>query len=270
MVWLLLLLSLCGLAHAQVDQGAITGVVQDSSGAAIPNARVTLTNPETGLALQRQANESGVYVFSPVKIGDYTLSASAPGFSTTKHENLHVDIQQRLDVDLKLQLGSASETVTVTTGAPLLETQEAAVGQVISTETINNTPLNGRNWVYIAQLTAGVAPPFGGTRGSGTGDFVANGQRAEQNNFVLDGVDIAGWPPYRVSQSGLGLVPENRGIFGLLSVEENLSIARRRGSPWSLNDIYEIFPRLEERRRNGGSQLSGGEQQMLSIARTPR
>jgi len=60
---------------------------------------------------------------------------------------------------------------------------------VISTDTINNTPLNGRNWVYIAQLTAGVAPPFGNTRGSGTGDFVANGQRAEQNNFILDGVD---------------------------------------------------------------------------------
>jgi hypothetical protein len=188
-VWLLLLLPLCGLAHAQVDQGAITGVVQDSSGAAIPNAKVTLASPETGLALQRQTNESGVYVFSPIKIGTYTLSASAPGFSTTKEANLHVDIQQRLNVDLKLQPGAASETVTVTTGAPLLETQEAAVGQVISTETINNTPLNGRNWVYIAQLTAGVAPPFGNTRGSGTGDFVANGQRAEQNNFVLDGVD---------------------------------------------------------------------------------
>ena len=89
----------------------------------------------------------------------------------------------------------------------------------------------------------------------------------KRGRVVLDGVDIAGWPPYRVSQRGLGLVPENRGIFCLLSVEENLSIARRRGSPWSLNDIYKIFPRLEERRRNGGSQLSGGEQQMLSIAR---
>ena len=63
------------------------------------------------------------------------------------------------------------------------------MGQVISTQTINDTPLNGRNWVYIAQLTAGVTPPFGDTRGSGTGDFIANGQSAEQNNFILDGVD---------------------------------------------------------------------------------
>jgi len=185
----LLLFPLCVAAHAQVDQGAITGTVHDPSGAVIPNALVTLTSTDSGLALQRPSNASGVYIFSPVKIGNYTLSASAPGFATTTRRNLHLDLQQRLDVDLPLQPGATSQTVTVTTAAPLLQTQQAAVGQVIDTQTINNTPLNGRNWVYIAQLTAGVAPPFGNTRGSGTGDFVANGQRAEQNNFILDGVD---------------------------------------------------------------------------------
>jgi hypothetical protein len=183
-------LLLVGVAlHAQVDQGAITGVVQDSSGAAITDAHVTLTDIDTGLILERDTNASGVYVFAPVKIGNYQLSATAPGFQTTTQPNLHLDIQQRLNVDLKLQPGAVSETVTVSGQAPLLQTQESSVGQVISTDTINETPLNGRNWVYIAQLTAGVAPPFGNTRGSGTGDFVANGQRAEQNNFVLDGVD---------------------------------------------------------------------------------
>ncbi|HSY12582.1 MAG TPA: TonB-dependent receptor, partial [Verrucomicrobiae bacterium] len=88
-----------------------------------------------------------------------------------------------------LKPGAVSETVTVTTAAPLLQTGDGSVQQVISASTIDNTPLNGRNFVYIAQLTAGVAPPFGNTRGSGSGDFVANGQRAEQNNFILDGVD---------------------------------------------------------------------------------
>ena len=88
-----------------------------------------------------------------------------------------------------------------------------------------------------------------------------------RGRVAFNGVDIAGWAPYRIAQSGLGLVPENRGIFGRLTVEENLRIAQRRGSPWSLANVYEIFPRLEERRRNGGGQLSGGEQQMLSIAR---
>ena len=175
--------------YAQVDQGTITGVVQDQSGAVVPKAKVTLTDADTGLVLERNSNESGVYVFSPVKIGNYKVSATAPGFQTTDRPNVHLDAEQRLNIVLTLVPGAVSQTVTVNDAAPLLETQSGAVGQVISTEVINNTPLNGRNWVYIAQLTAGVAPPFGNTRGSGSGDFVANGQRAEQNNFILDGVD---------------------------------------------------------------------------------
>ncbi|MGB6133355.1 MAG: TonB-dependent receptor [Acidobacteriaceae bacterium] len=174
---------------AQTDQGAITGVVQDASGAVIPNAEITVRDIDTGLVLRGKSNGSGVYVFSPLKIGDYTVSVEAQGFKTVIHENLHLNIQQRLDVNFTLPTGVISQTVTVTSAAPLLQTQQAAVGQVVSTRTINNTPLNGRNWVYIAQLTAGVAPPFGNTRGSGSGDFVANGQRAEQNDFILDGVD---------------------------------------------------------------------------------
>jgi outer membrane receptor protein involved in Fe transport len=176
-------------AIAQVDQGAITGTVQDSTGAIVPAAKVTVKNIDTGLILEHTSNGSGVYVFSPLKIGNYTVSATAPGFQTTKQENIHLDAQQRLNVVLSLRTGAVSETVTVTDAPPLLETQTSNVAQVISSETINNTPLNGRNFVYIAQLTAGVAPPLGNTRGSGTGDFVANGQRAEQNNFILDGVD---------------------------------------------------------------------------------
>lgn len=84
---------------------------------------------------------------------------------------------------------------------------------------------------------------------------------------TFGGAEIAGWAPHRIAKAGLCLVPEDRGIFGLLTVEENLRIAVRKGSPWSIRDVYRIFPRLEERRRNGGAQLSGGEQQMLSIAR---
>ncbi len=104
-------------------------------------------------------------------------------------ENIHLDAEQRLNIGITLKAGAVTETVTVSDAPPLLDTQTSSVAQVISSETINNTPLNGRNFVYIAQLSAGVAPPFGNTRGAGTGDFVANGQRASQNNFILDGVD---------------------------------------------------------------------------------
>ncbi|WP_354683444.1 ABC transporter ATP-binding protein [Cupriavidus necator] len=84
---------------------------------------------------------------------------------------------------------------------------------------------------------------------------------------VFRGKDVAGMPPHRIAAEGLCFVPEHRGIFKLLTVEENLKLAARRESPWQLDDVYRIFPRLRERRGNGGAQLSGGEQQMLAIGR---
>ncbi len=179
-------------AFGQVDQGAITGVVTDTTGALIPGANIRLTASDTGLTLQTRSNQSGNYTFSPLKIGDYSVSVSVNGFQTLTRQNLHVDAQQRLEVDLRLTPGKVSQTITVTSAAPLLQTETSAVGQTIDTKTINNTPLNGRNWVYIAQLTAGTVSAsanMGSSRAAGTGDFQANGQRAEQNNFILDGVD---------------------------------------------------------------------------------
>ncbi len=88
-----------------------------------------------------------------------------------------------------------------------------------------------------------------------------------QGNILFMGNNVAGWPPYRIATLGVCLVPEGRGIFKLLSVEENLKMAARKDSPWQLTDIYAMFPRLKERRKNSGAQLSGGEQQMLAIGR---
>jgi hypothetical protein len=196
MIWTFLFsLGFCcvftGMALAQVDQGAINGVVKDTAGAVVPYALVTLTNTDTNFALQGKTDARGQYSFSPIKIGHYTLSATAPKFATTTQENITVNIQDVLNIGLTLRPGGVTENVTVTTAPPMLQSENASVGQVVDTETINNTPLNGRNWVYIAQFTAGVAPGIaaGGAPGAGTGDFSANGQRTLQNNFILDGVD---------------------------------------------------------------------------------
>src|SRR6202035_466875 len=93
---------------AQTDQGAITGVVQDSTGAVIPNAQVTATNIDTGLSLETRSNSSGVFVFSPLKIGNYTVSVSSTGFQTVSRENLHLDIQQRLNLNFALPAGAVT------------------------------------------------------------------------------------------------------------------------------------------------------------------
>ncbi len=88
-----------------------------------------------------------------------------------------------------------------------------------------------------------------------------------QGSIRFCGQPIQGLPPHLIANRGICLVPENRGIFKLLTVEENLMLAQRKRSPWQLDDVYRIFPRLKERRENGGAQLSGGEQQMLAIGR---
>lgn len=177
-----------GLLLGQADQGSITGIVQDNSGAVIPRASVALTSIDTGLVLKTKADTNGIYTFSPIKIGNYSISAEAPGFAVTRQENIHLNAQERLNVVLTLKPGSVSQSVTVSAAPPLLQTESGSVGQTMSTRTINNMPLNGRNAVYVAQLAPGVVQGVGG-RGAGTGDFTANGQRPTENNFILDGID---------------------------------------------------------------------------------
>ncbi len=176
-------------ASAQfLDQGAITGTVQDQTGAVIAGATVTLQSPDTGFKRVSKADASGVYVFSPIKIGIYTITTSAPGFQNAVQENITVSLGQRINVSPRLKPGGVDQTVTVTEAPPLLQSQDSSTGQTFSSQQINDTPLNGRNIVYLAQLAPGVVPSKG-SRANGTGDFDANGMRAEQNNFVLDGVD---------------------------------------------------------------------------------
>ena len=175
-------------AWAQVDQGTITGVVADASGGVIPNADVTITNVDTGFTASDHTDGRGVYTFSPIKIGTYTVKASAPGFSATQQDKVELHVGERIGVDISLRTGGVNEVVEVTAAVPLLQTEDGSTGQVVSAQTIVDTPLNGRNFVFIAQLAAGIAPA-NGSRGQGKGDFNANGQRAEQNNFILDGVD---------------------------------------------------------------------------------
>jgi hypothetical protein len=161
----------------QVDQGAISGTVQDSSGAVVPGAEVTITDLATGLQLTRKTDSSGFYVFTPIKIGHYSLAVSAAGFETAKREDIQVDVSQRVAVNMTLKPGAATETVTVTS-TPVLQTEDASTGQVFSTQVINDTPLDGRNYVFIAQLTTGVAAPNQGFRQvAGAGDFTSNGNR---------------------------------------------------------------------------------------------
>jgi Carboxypeptidase regulatory-like domain/TonB dependent receptor/TonB-dependent Receptor Plug Domain len=185
----LLLLNAIPLS-AQVDTGTIVGAVKDTSGAVVGSAKVTLTNEGTGAALSTVTGPDGTYTFSPVRIGTYKLDASSQGFQTVSETHVTVNVGANVVVNFTLKPGSVSETVEVTSAAPVLQTQDASVGQVVDARNINNLPLNGRNFTFLAQVVPGVNSPQADTRGNAsTGAFAANGLRPAQNNYMLDGID---------------------------------------------------------------------------------
>jgi len=177
-------------AYAQVDTGSITGTVKDTSGAVINGARISLVNSDTGFTLTTTTGSDGTYTFSPVRIGNYKLDAEAQGFQKVTQTNAVVNLNANVRVDFTLKPGSTETTVEVTAAAPVLQTQDASVGQVVNQQNVNNLPLNGRNFTFLAQLAAGVNSPQADTRGNAaSGAFAANGNRPAQNNYMLDGID---------------------------------------------------------------------------------
>src|SRR5882724_2788435 len=187
---LLLLFSSAPPIHAQVDTGTILGTVTDASGAPVNGARVTLTNEGTSAALSTSTGPDGSYKFTPVKIGSYKLTASLQGFQTMTQTNIPVNVGADVVINFALKPGSVTEIVEVSAAPPVLETQSGSVGQVVDSRSVNDLPLNGRNFTFLAQLAAGVNTPQADTRGNAaSGAFAANGNRPAQNNYLLDGVD---------------------------------------------------------------------------------
>src|SRR5690242_9971103 len=176
--------------HAQVDTGTIVGTITDPSGAVVSGAKVTLTNLGTNATLSTTAGSDGNYTFTPVRVGSYKIDVSAPGFQTTSQRPIAVDVSSHVQVNFALKPGSVTEVVEVTSSAPVLETQNASVGQVVDQRSVDSLPLNGRNFTFLAQLSAGVNTPQADTRGNAaSGAFSANGLRPAQNNYLLDGID---------------------------------------------------------------------------------
>ncbi len=174
---------------AQRDAASLEGRVVDSSGAVVANAAVVAVNTATNFAYRVQSDTTGAWSISPVRIGTYTLTISAPGFKQAVVGPITLDVQQRQRADVALQLGEVSEHVVVEGAAPILETDSSETGQVIDSVSMVGFPLNGRNPVQLAQLSVGVTTSEPGARDSGGFGFSASGSRSLDNNFLLDGVD---------------------------------------------------------------------------------
>src|SRR5260370_1901704 len=177
-------------SYAQVDTGWILGTVSDSSGARVKGATVTLTNEGTNAELSSTTGDDGGYKFTPVRIGTYKLTVTNQGFQTTTTHGVTVNVGENVVADFSLKPGAVSETVEVSTSAPVLQSQDASVGQVVDSKSVNDLPLNGRNFTFLAQLAAGVNSPQADTRGNAaTGASTPNGNRPAQTNYMLAAID---------------------------------------------------------------------------------
>src|ERR1700723_1210683 len=195
----LLALSLTGFA--QVERGSITGTVTDSKGAAIPDATVRVVEESTNQTVELQTDSAGEYTASNLTPGAYTVQVDKAGFTSQVNKGFVIQVFQTARLDVALNVGTVNESVQVTSALPLLQSENASVGQVISTRAINELPLNGRNMAQLAIIAPGVTGlnyAQTGTIASGVrpdelrpgGTTIeANGARDNANKVLLDGID---------------------------------------------------------------------------------
>jgi hypothetical protein len=189
---LVLFLAAGSAAFAQTATSVIFGTVTDSSGAAIPNAPVTVTAMATGVSSKSLANESGNYVFPNLQPGTYTVACEAVGFRKIEVRGVLVEVNQRARVDLGMQIGELRETVAVQSNVTTVDTFSSTVKEVVDSGRIRELPLNGRQALQLQALLPGAVNVPSGSAASliainTAASFAVNGTRANSSSYTLDG-----------------------------------------------------------------------------------
>jgi hypothetical protein len=213
------LLSVCVLflcagsvALAQAGRGSISGLVSDPAGALVAGARVVLLNPATGVTQHTVTTGAGLYTFISLNPGVYQVTASQKGFKSVAHDNVAVTVDQITAVNITLEVGAITETVTVTGGTSLVEPSNSTVGQLIDSATIDRVPLVYRNVFDLVQLSAGVIPVNGSPNSS---DSLANIQNISSGRPGVDvsadtiNGSIVGSVYYMLDGSPIGIAENN-------------------------------------------------------------
>src|SRR2546426_4351510 len=173
-------------AIAQTGSSNITGSVRDVNGAVVPGATVTAKNEATGVTSTQTTTDSGLYAFSSLPVGKYTITVEKQGFKTLQKTNNVLEVGIPLTVDVALEVGQVSETVTVQGGLEQLQTANATIGNVVEQKAIEALPLNGRNPLTLLLLEPGVVQRSAGGAGSGVH---VNGARDRAYNVTIDGIE---------------------------------------------------------------------------------
>ena len=184
LVVVLLLLSAHLPLFSQGTLGAIEGGVFDQSGGAVAGATVTVIDVARGNNRVLTTDATGEYVASNLTPGTYTVRTEAKGFRTSEHSGVQVEVGRTVRIDLVVQPGEQTQTVTVTGEAPAIDTTDSTLGGEVSNLAINSLPLNGRNFERLLQLRPGVFSPVG----SGTGSSSSNGRRGGSDHMLVEGI----------------------------------------------------------------------------------
>ena len=206
-------IALCSLGFAfaalsQSDRGTITGTVGDPAGAVVPNAAVEIRNVETGAVYQAGASATGNYTLAQLPAGQYELSVAVPGFKKYVRKNITVEVAQTYRVDVVLEVGSNTESVTVSAAAPLLKTESGELSHTVTSSTMNNLPVMG---IGTAAGSSGLRNPYAvvqllpGATYNPDIDIRINGMPANTQAMRIDGQDATnGW--YSVQSQTQGSV----------------------------------------------------------------
>ncbi len=179
----LLLLAAPAALHAQTFRGSIAGTVTDATGAAVPGAQITATETATGDRHTMASSGAGDYSFADLPLGAYTVTVTAQGFATTKVDKVPVSAGVVYSLPVKMSVAQAAETVEVSAAGLSLDTESTTQTTVLPNQTVQNTPMNGRDFTQLIAIT----PGFAGYSAGGTGSV--NGTRANQVNWQIDGSD---------------------------------------------------------------------------------
>jgi outer membrane receptor protein involved in Fe transport len=199
----LLVLLASSRSSAQQASADINGTIMDATGAVVEGAEITLRNVQTGVTRTSVSNTTGTYVFVDVLPAAYTMQVSKVGFETISQPQFTMNVNQTATFNFHLTVGSAQQTVTVEATAVAIQASTAELGTVINEQSVNELPLNGRNFTQLLTLTPGASPVSvaqnsgggGGFAGNAIGSFsfpALNGQRNRSNMFLLDGINDLG------------------------------------------------------------------------------
>jgi Carboxypeptidase regulatory-like domain/TonB-dependent Receptor Plug Domain len=228
-------------AAAQFDTASVVGTVKDSSGATVPDAKVTLTNTQTGVSVVRTTSSDGNFEFSNVRPGIYVVTAEKAGFSIALMDDVQVQVAARMRVDLQMAVGQLTEKVQVTAASPLVETDTSHRSQVITGEQMRELALNGREYSALALLSTGVRQSALNKSNQGTpreGAFNVNGLRSTFNNFLIDGVDNNAYGTSNQGFSNQVMQPPPDAVSEFRVVTNNQSAEYGRAAGATVNVAY--------------------------------